>query len=367
MADVETTPQSTSRESVDTDPLLVRRATVTIAEAFAGLLALLIVWFAGRIFLIAFGGLLVAVFLYALAHWISEWTPISYPWALALVVLLILALVATVGWSVGSRLVNQANEFAEAIPSSLKQIRDYLSKYQFGQWILDQSPDWGKAIAQGAIPSRISDVASSIVDLAVAVVIMLFVGLYVATEPRLYVEGLVRLVPVHRRPRAREVLSALSYNLQWWLIGQFIAMVCVGAITFIGLSIVGAPLALTLALLAALLEIIPNIGPVLWVVPASLVALTQGTSTVLHVVAIYAVTHMIESYILIPLVQRRSVLLPPALSILSVVLLGVLAGVLGLIVAAPIALIGMLLVKMLYVEDRLGDRDLNVLGEAHRG
>lgn len=161
-------------------------------------------------------------------------------------------------------------------------------------------------------------------------------------------------------------MDTIGYNLRWWIMGQMFAMACVGVITGVGLWIAGTPLALTLGVLAAILEIIPNIGPVLWLVPAALVALTEGPTQVLHVVIIYAVTHMIESYILIPLVQRRTVWLPPALSILAVVLLGLLGGLVGLLVAAPIALVAMLLVKMLYVEDRLGDTSLKVAGEKGR-
>jgi predicted PurR-regulated permease PerM len=95
-----------------------------------------------------------------------------------------------------------------------------------------------------------------------------------------------------------------------------------------------------------------------------MVAFTDSTTQVLHVVVIYAITHAFESYVLTPLVQRRTVWLPPALSILAAVLLGLLTGFLGLLVAAPLALVIMLLVKMLYVEDFLGDRTLNVAGEA---
>ncbi len=208
--------------------------------------------------------------------------------------------------------------------------------------------------------------ASTIADLLVAIVIMMFIGLYCAAEPRTYTNGLLRLVPIDKRARASEVMDTIGYNLRWWIMGQMFAMACVGVITGVGLWIAGTPLALTLGVLAAILEIIPNIGPVLWLVPAALVALTEGPTQVLHVVIIYAVTHMIESYILIPLVQRRTVWLPPALSILAVVLLGLLGGLVGLLVAAPIALVAMLLVKMLYVEDRLGDTSLKVAGEKGR-
>jgi predicted PurR-regulated permease PerM len=345
---------------------LARRRAFTTAQVFAGLLVLLVIWFAGKIFLITFGGVLLAVFLYSLAQWISRVTPLSYGWSLAVVVVVFVVSMGMVFGLIGSRLINQANEFVQAVPRSLKQIRDYMSEYQFGQWVLEHSPEWGKAIASGGIPSRITDFASAIVDFVLTMVIILFVGLYCAVEPDTYTNGLLRLVPIDRRSRAQEVLSALGYNLRWWILGQIFAMICVGLITGIGLWIAGAPLALSLALLAAILEIIPSVGPVLWVVPAALVALTGGTTQVIHVLIIYGVTHAIESYVLIPLVQRRVVSLPPALSILAVVLLGLLAGVLGLVVAAPLALVAMLLVKMLYVEDRLGDRTMRVPGEVAR-
>jgi len=315
--------------AAQTDGILGRRRAFTIAELFAALLILLIVWFAGKILLLAFGGVLVAVFLCTLSKWLSSFTRLPYGWSLALVVVVIFGLVGLMFWLVGSRLAIQANEFTKAVPSALIQIKDYLSDYGWGKWILDQSPDWARAIAQGNFPSRISDVASSIIDLAISIVIMLFVGLYCAAEPEVYVNGLVRLVPLNKRVRAREVLDTLGYNLRWWLIGQIFAMVCVGLITGIGLWIVGAPLALTLGVLAAALEIVPNIGPLLWLVPAVLVSLTSGATVVMHIVTIYAVTHSIESYVLIPLVQRRSVWLPPTLSILAVVLLSLLAGFFG--------------------------------------
>jgi predicted PurR-regulated permease PerM len=342
--------------------IFARRHTFTIAEVFSALLAVLVVWFAGKVFLIAFGGLLMAVFLYTLARWLADVTRLPYGWSLAVVVIVSVALASTMFWLIGSRLAAQANEFAQAVPRSLRQIRDYLEQFEWGESILKQSPEWGRAIAQGSFP-RITDLASSIVDILLALVIMIFVGLYCAAEPDVYVGGMLRLVPVARRARAKEVLTALGYNLRWWLLGQMFAMVCIGLITGIGLWIADAPLALALGLLAAVLEIVPSIGPALWLVPALLVALTQGTQQVINVSVIYGVTHVLESHIVIPLVQRRSVFLPPSLSILAIVLLGLLAGVLGLLVAAPLALVAMLLVKMLYVEDRLGDHNIQVAGE----
>jgi len=355
--------KSSSAAPLDgSNPPLGRR-TVTIIEIFLVLLAIVVVWFAGKVLLMAFAGLLVAVFLSTLAQGLSRFMAISYGWSLVICVLLMAVLLASVIGLIGSHLASQTSEFVTAIPRSLMQIREDLSESSWGQWILEQSPEWGRAIARGNFPSRISDLASSLVDLFATLVIVTFVGLYCAAEPAVYCDGLLRLVPEQRRQRAREVFAALIYNLRWWLLGQLFAMACVGIITGIGMWLVGAPLALTLGLLAALLEIIPNIGPVLWLIPAALVALPQGPRYVVDVLVVYAVTHVLESYILIPLVQRRAVWLPPGLSILAAVLLGLWAGFLGLLVAAPITLVAMLLVKMLYVEDRLGDHDLRVPGE----
>jgi predicted PurR-regulated permease PerM len=365
MADLELMSGQSPRVD-DSTGAVARRRTISIAEAFLCVMAILIVALAGRILLMAFGGLLVGVFLYTLAKATSTVTRMPYGLALALVVLTLAAVLGGAFLLIGNRLASQANELSDAVSRSLIQLRDYLTESQWGQRILEQSPEWGKAIAQGNIPSRITDTASSIVDFTVAIVIMLFIGLYGAVEPQTYRDGLLRLVPLHQRERAKEVISVLVYNLRWWLLGQLFSMACVGLITGIGLRLIGAPLALTLGLLAAMLEIIPNVGPVLWLVPAVMVAFTDSTTQVLHVVVIYAITHAFESYVLTPLVQRRTVWLPPALSILAAVLLGLLAGFLGLLVAAPLALVVMLLVKMLYVEDWLGDRTLQVAGEIRR-
>ncbi len=362
MADIELM-SGESPGAVEPTGVFVRRRTFTFAELFICVLAILVVALAGKILLITFGGVLLGVFLYTLASWTAKVTRLPYGVALGAVVLTLLALVAGLFLLVGNWLASQANELTAAVSGSLIQIRDYLNEYEWGRQILEQSPEWGKAIAQGSIPSRITDLASSIVDFLIALTIMLFIGLYGAAEPEVYSNGLLRLVPLHKRERAREILSVLVYNVQWWILGQLFAMVCVGLITGVGLYIAGAPLALTLGALAAVLEVIPNIGPALWLVPAMLVALTADATQMVRVLGIYLVTHLVESYILIPLVQRRTVFLPPVLSILSVVLLGLFAGFLGLLVAAPLALVVMLLVKMLYVEDWLGDRTLKVPGE----
>ena len=132
-------------------------------------------------------------------------------------------------------------------------------------------------------------------------------------------------------------------------------MIIIGVLTAVGLWLLGVPLALTLGLLAALLTFIPNIGPILAVVPAALLALLQSPTRALYVVLLYLGIQTVESYLLTPLMQKRTVSLPPALTIFAQVLMGILVGRIGLVLATPLTAALFVLVKMLYVEDILGD------------
>lgn len=179
--------------------------------------------------------------------------------------------------------------------------------------------------------ARVTGVFSTTFGAIANFFIIIFIGLYVAAEPRLYSDGLIRLVPLNRRQRAREVLDEVGSTLRWWLIGKVASMIVVGVSTVVGLWLLDIPLALTLGLLAALLTFIPNVGPILSVVPAMLLALMQSPMQALYVALLYLGIQTVESYFLTPLMQKRTVSLPPALTIFTQVLFGVMVGSLGFV------------------------------------
>jgi predicted PurR-regulated permease PerM len=152
-------------------------------------------------------------------------------------------------------------------------------------------------------------------------------------------------------------------NLRWWLLGQGLLMVIIGITTTLSLWLLCIPGALTLGVLAGLLELVPFIGPWLSAIPAVLMALLISPWTAVLVALLFLALHILEGYVLLPLMQRRVVLLPPALTLLGQVLLGEVLGLLGLFVAAPLTVCAVVLMKMLYVEDTLGDQDVEVPGE----
>lgn len=333
-----------------------------IAAAFVVITALL--WYARDVFFIAFAGVLFAIFLSSLADWIARHSPLSHSWGLVVTVLGLVILLGLIGWLVQSRLLSELQQFSGRSDELRSQILDPIQSSAWGQWVMGFFPEDQEGWTELVSLSRVNRVLNTTFGAIVAVVVVLFVGLYGAAQPHWYREGLLRLVVPSRRDRARSVLDALTYNLQWWIGGQLISMTCVGVLVGLTMWWLGVPLPLTLGLIAFFLEFIPNIGPVMAAVPGLLLAWAGGGSQLaLWTLLAYVVIQSLEGYVITPMVYKQAIWLPPALFLITVVLFGTIAGFLGVLLAAPLTLTLMVLVKTLYVEDTLGDRSIDVPGE----
>ena len=141
-------------------------------------------------------------------------------------------------------------------------------------------------------------------------VIMLFIGLYVALDPETYRRGVISLFAPSSRSTGDEVLRKLTNTLRTWLVAKLIAMAVVGVLTWLGLWLVGVPLAVILGLVAGLLAFIPNIGPLIAAAPAVLLGFSEGLTMAMLVVAVFVVVQTVESYAITPLVQQERLSLP---------------------------------------------------------
>ena len=146
--------------------------------------------------------------------------------------------------------------------------------------------------------------------------------------------------------------SKVGENLQKWLKGQLFAMFVVFVLTSIGLLILGVPMWLALAIIAGLLNFIPNFGPIIAMIPAVLVALMQGPGTAAIVAGIYILVQVTESNFITPMIQQKLVNIPPALIIIAQLLMAPLTGGWGLVLATPLMVILIVLVKELYVNNQ---------------
>jgi predicted PurR-regulated permease PerM len=185
--------------------------------------------------------------------------------------------------------------------------------------------------------------------------VILFLTLYIAAEAGRYAGGLVWLAPPVRRPRVAEILHETASTLWYWMLGRLFSMAVVGGMTTLGLWLLGVPLPIALGFLAGIMTFVPYIGSIASAVLSVLIAASADLMLAVYVIALYVGVHLVEGYILAPLVQRRVVRLPPALTLSAQIILGVLAGFVGLLFAEPLTAVARIIVRMVYVEDILGD------------
>lgn len=302
------------------------------------------------ILLILFAGLLVAAFLHGSAHWIHAKTRIPQNLALLLVCVLIVASVVAWAMLAAPSIAKQFGELGETLPVALDRLAARVGQEGWGQYLIGMF-DGGEGITSGRLVAGARTAFSLVSGVLGTGLLILFVGLFVAADPGVYRRGLMALVPVRRRHRIGEVLEELARTLRHWLLAQLFSMAVVGVMTWVGLALLGVPLALTLALVAALLTFIPNIGPILAAVPAVLLGLMVGSTTAIGVAVLYIGIQIAETYGITPFVQRRMLDLPAALIIAAQAIFGVIGGIFGLLVATPLAAVIVVVVRELYVED----------------
>lgn len=138
--------------------------------------------------------------------------------------------------------------------------------------------------------------------------------------------------------RVFDVLLRVEKRLGAWVLGEMILMFFIGTLVYAGLWFLRVEFALPLAIIAGLLEIVPTIGPILSAVPSVIVAFSHSPILALTVVALYIIVQQVENNIVVPLVMRKSVGLPPVLTILALMIGGRFAGVSGAVLAVPILL-----------------------------
>jgi predicted PurR-regulated permease PerM len=329
-----------------------------------GLVAALVVFanFVGatfQILLLLFLCVLIAIGIRGLTRLLARHTPLPQTAALIIVLVVVTALIAAFFILLGPALADQFALLGTALPAALRQLEERLASTGWGQTIADEIPSLQqlgqRLITDGDFVARITGVFSSILSSLSTLILVIFITLFLSFNPQVYVNNFMHLVPREGRARMRVTLDQTRDTLEQWLLMRLISMVLVGVLTFIGLTLIGMPLALPLAVIAAVGAFIPTLGPIIALVPAALVALTISPQQTLFVVLLYLGVQSIDNYLVSPLLQKEMLYLPPAYIIVAQVLFGAVAGTTGLILAAPLAAALVVIVRKLYVEAVLGD------------
>eukprot|EP00913_Durusdinium_trenchii_P035269 g32999.t1 len=354
-----------------------------VATVFVAVIAALVV--AVNVFLLIFLGVLFAVFLTKTSQLLADRSPLSYGWSLASI--LTTLFLATVGlfFLFGAQIANQLDRAEEELQGAVEKVREQLQKYPRVRSVVQSTPILNDVLAeeepgsqttqdssknektkQPASQQAVKQVAGKLaavgrrvfattLGLLVNTAVILFVGIFLAADTRVYRAGVIRLFAKDHRDRVATILDEIGKTLWAWLLGRFLAMAVTGIGTGLALWALGVPLAFTLGALTALLTFVPNIGAAIALTLAVLVALPTGVPTAIGVVVVYLLLQVVESNVLTPLIQQHQVNLPAAFLISFQLLMGALTGFLGVMVATPLLAAVVVVVQRAYVEDVLGD------------
>lgn len=349
-------PDGDPNGPVPVDPP-ARSALTVLGIVLIGFVA----WVLSDMLLMAFGAILLAVLLRRGAAFVARHTPLGPKAGLGIVCASIAAAVTIFVTIYGPRVAAEFEILAQTLPTSVETLAASLRERDWGAFLLDNIPAPGDGPGINLF-GTIGGTLSSAFSTATSLLVLLSLSIFLALDPGLYRRGLLHLVPKPRRDRIAEVLDALGHNLWKWLQGQLLDMVAVAVLTGVGLWLLGVPLAVTLGLIAGVTNFIPYVGPFLSAVPAILIAFAHDPNLAIWTLGLFVFVQQLEGNVLLPIIQKRATSLPPVLSILAIVAFGVLFGFLGLVVATPLMLVLIILVRMLYVEDVLKDYDADPIG-----
>lgn len=285
---------------------------------------------------------------------------LRFPRFLALLVVLSGVVVGfgLLGYIVLPLLSDQGNDFLARAPGVVRSVQDYF------QDLAESYPALGGGVGSGVASLNLTDAIQEITQRvgelyaittrgaglllqAVGAVVM---ALYMVSNPRPLVNGVLALFPVQRRGRVEEILTLIRERVSGWIIGQIAAMILIFALTWAGLAALDVEYAFTFAVLTGILEIVPFFGPILAAVPPTLAAFADSPTKALVVVVIYVAIHQIEAHVISPMVMARSVQLHPVVVILAVLAMGDLLGFAGVVLAVPTAAVVTVLLDELYVK-----------------
>ncbi|MGI9078253.1 MAG: AI-2E family transporter [Gemmatimonadaceae bacterium] len=373
----------------------VLRTAALIAGMYIGLK---LVWLASPLLLTAFLGILFGLAVEAGVDRLARWR-VPRGVGAASIVLGFYGLLIGLGAWMAPTLREQSQELRSKLPQAVDKVETWINRRQSGIFglVLGGSEVANKqgSAARPSLPSTPQDSAqapavqperppstlrnriggqfsgvtrylfpflTSTFTVFGGILLITFLAIYIGADPDTYHRGVMHLFPHRARERAGEVLSAMATVLRRWLVTQLIAMVAIAVVTTGVLLLLGVKAAFALGIIAGLLEFVPTIGPLLSAIPAVAMGFLDSPEKAFYVLLAYFGIQFVENHLLIPLLMKGSIDLPPALTIMGQALMALVFGFLGLLVAVPAIAAVMVSIKMLYVEDVVGDA-IDIMGE----
>ena len=318
-----------------------------VAIALALVTLALFLWKIAPVLMLGFAGVVIAMVVRSASDPLTRRLGISQTWAVAIVFTLFILAILGLAYFFGKQITTQTNELWAAIVDAATKVKGRLDESPLGSFIVGGASGATDPEALSKMVKGTAFVFGGIAD----VILVLFLALYLAVDPRSYRNGFLMLMPAAARDKIGKAIDASGRALRNWLVGQGVSMLLVGVLTGIGLWLVGVPLAIPLAILSALLDFVPFVGPLLAAIPGILVAFSQGPEVAVYAALVYLGVQFLEGNMIMPLVQKWAVELPPVLGLLSIVAFGLVFGVMGVLFAMPLTVVAVVLVKRLWIDN----------------
>lgn len=339
----EETPHAPVRENLER---MIFRATVVVLATLA---AAYVVWLLVDLLLLLFACALVSLILLTFTNAIRRRTNLPFAVSLALVVIGLLALIGGAVAFFGATMQSEFAELGNRLPAAWADLELRMRTSAIGASILERAQ--GVAPSGQAIVNAATSALAAVGGAVSGLVLVLVGGLYLAAQPTLYSTGLLRMMPTQARGSVAETLDAISVSLRNWLKGQAMGMLFVGIGTGLGLWLVGVPAAWAIGLIAGLAEFVPYLGIFIAAIPAVVLGFGQGTDTGLWTIGVLIAVQQLQGNLVMPLLQNRMVDLPPAVTIFGIIAAGILFGVPGVLLATPLTIVVLVLVRRLYLKE----------------
>jgi len=318
----------------------------TVAIAALLVIVILVIHVAFSILMMALAGSLIAVYFHGLGDIIQRRTRLSRKYAMIISIVASFLILGTLLWFMGTKIQVQVAELSNSLPHTVSAAKAKMAQSPVGQKILENFSGDNSDKLMATVQSFFSTSFGVLGD----VYIILFLGIFFTASPSLYKNGIILLIPGHKKELGRHIMNRISLSLKGWLKGMMLSIVLITILISVALSIVGVPVAMVLGLITGILELIPNIGSLVAMIPGVLLAFTISPNTAIVVAIIYIVSQTIVANIVTPLVQKKIINLPPALTLISQLIMGTLTGALGIILAVPLLAIVIILVDELWVK-----------------
>ena len=324
----------------------VLRASLIALACIAG--ALLLAYLA-NVLLLAFACTLTALILVTFADHIRRRVPMPQAAALTLAVLAVAVLLGGSFWFFGRTMSAQFTELAQRLPAAWASLQGKLQATDAGTALLTRAQAFAPTSA--SIVTLLTKAVAIGTEILSGLVLVIVGGLYLAAQPGLYGGGLIRMIPARGRAEGVATLAAIATALRGWLKGQGIGMIFVGVGTGAGLAIAGVPAAFAIGLIAGIGEFVPYLGTIVAGVPAVLLGFSVSSTTGFWALAVLLGVQQLQGHVVMPLLQRQMVDLPPALTVFGIVAAGILLGPVGILLATPLTVVILVLVRRLYLGD----------------